>query len=64
MDLKLNNKTILVTGGSYGLGRSICEILAEEGANVGVNFRRYPEKADKVVRKIEASCGKAVAVHG
>lgn len=62
MNLKLQEKTILVTGGSYGLGRSICETLAREGARVGVNYRRFPEKAEAVVRQIETSGGKAVAL--
>ncbi len=46
------------------MGRSICEILAAEGARVGVNYRRYPEKVEEVVGRIEAAGGRAVAVHG
>src|SRR5260370_14393946 len=31
---QLNGKTVLVTGGSRGLGRSIVEVLSAEGAKV------------------------------
>jgi len=32
MDLQLGGKTIIVSGGAKGIGRAICELLAEEGA--------------------------------
>lgn len=32
MDLKLKGKVIIVTGGSWGIGKSICEALLNEGA--------------------------------
>jgi L-fucose dehydrogenase len=32
MDLHLKDKVIIVSGGAKGIGRAICELLAEEGA--------------------------------
>jgi 3-oxoacyl-[acyl-carrier protein] reductase len=63
MDLHLADKTALVTGGSHGLGRAICLELAAEGAQVIVNFRRDPAKAEALVDELRKTYGvEAMAV--
>lgn len=65
MDLGLADKVVLVTGGSRGLGKTICWMLAEEGARVAVNYRSRREEAESVVRGIqEESGGRAAAIYG
>lgn len=38
MDLNLKGKVALVTGGGTGIGAGICEVLAQEGVDVAVNY--------------------------
>jgi len=65
MDLNLEGKVALVTGGSRGLGKSICLSLAAEGAKVVVNYRQTADRAAAVVEKIKEDCGvETLAVGG
>jgi enoyl-[acyl-carrier protein] reductase III len=58
----LQNKIALVTGSSRGIGHAIALKLAEEGADVIVNYVRNYEPAEEVVKQIQAMGRRAIAV--
>jgi len=60
-DLFLNERIAIVTGGSRGIGRAVALELAARGASVVVNYNSSPDRAEEVVKQIEADGGKAVA---
>jgi 3-oxoacyl-[acyl-carrier protein] reductase len=51
MDLNLNNKIALVTGGSRGIGGAIAHALAREGADIAV-CARDPKALDEAARTL------------
>jgi 3-oxoacyl-[acyl-carrier protein] reductase len=59
---KLTGKVALVTGGSRSLGAAIAKRLAADGAAVALTYRASPEKAQEIVRTIEAGAGRALAL--
>jgi 3-oxoacyl-[acyl-carrier protein] reductase len=61
---KLAGKVALVTGASKGIGAGIAAHLGAEGAAVIVNYASSKDGAERVVKKIVESGGKAVAIQG
>jgi NAD(P)-dependent dehydrogenase (short-subunit alcohol dehydrogenase family) len=53
---------ILITGASRGIGAATAQLAAERGYSVCVNYRRNRDAADTVVRAIQATGSRAVAV--
>jgi NAD(P)-dependent dehydrogenase (short-subunit alcohol dehydrogenase family) len=58
------SQIVIVTGGSRGIGAATARLLGREKASVAVNYRKAKEEANAVVRDIEASGGRALAVQG
>ena len=58
----LDRLRALVTGSSRGIGAETATYLAEAGASVVINFRNKEARATKLVDKIVAAGGSAIAI--
>lgn len=58
----LQGKVVLITGGSRGIGRAIALRLAEQGADIVVNYVRHRRDAEATVAAIEEKGGDCLAV--
>ena len=59
----LDGKVAMITGASYGMGQSMAELFAEEGASV-VLTARGREKLDQVVEGIRPQKGHSSGKQG
>lgn len=59
---KLQDKVVLVTGASRGIGRAIALACAQQGADVAVNYATRPGKAEEVTAEIRQHGVRAVSV--
>src|ERR1022692_2396106 len=59
---RLKGKVAIVTGASKGIGATIAEHMAAEGASVVVNYASSKAGADAVVKRIAQKDGKPIPV--
>lgn len=64
MEIRFDNKVVIVTGSSSGIGKSTAIEFAKAGAKVVVHYNSNSEGADKVVDDITKMGEKAVAIGG
>lgn len=57
----LENKKVMITGGSRGIGRAMAIVMAQAGADVAVIYNGNKEAADKVCEEIRAMGRQAAA---
>ncbi len=62
MNLELQDKVVLVTGGASGIGRGISKACAGEGAIVVLTWFTSESGATETIASIEADGGKALAI--
>jgi NAD(P)-dependent dehydrogenase (short-subunit alcohol dehydrogenase family) len=61
MDLGLSKKSAIVTGGGSGIGKAVCLLLAQEGANVAA-VDLYRERASRTAEEIRQQGGQAIGL--
>jgi NAD(P)-dependent dehydrogenase (short-subunit alcohol dehydrogenase family) len=54
--------TLIVTGGSRGIGAAVCRLAARKGYRVAVNFHANEQAANTLVKEIEQTGGRAAAI--
>jgi 3-oxoacyl-[acyl-carrier protein] reductase len=59
--MDLDGKVALVTGGSMGIGTSICMDFAKNGADVALTYRKHGDEAEAIAEEIKAMGRKAIA---
>lgn len=60
--MKLNNKVVIVTGSSKGIGKETAILLAKNGAKLVINHSNSENEALEVANTIKANGGEAIVV--
>ena len=51
----LEDKTVIITGASRGIGKGIAEVFAQQGANIAFTYRSSDEKAKELEKELSAN---------
>lgn len=57
----VKDKNAIVTGGTRGIGREIARTLAQNGANIAINYRKYNEEVENLIEELKSFGVKVVA---
>jgi NADP-dependent 3-hydroxy acid dehydrogenase YdfG len=61
--MKLNGKSVVVTGASSGMGKAIVERFAKEGANI-IAVARRKERLDELAESLKDNVGRVIPFVG
>lgn len=56
------DQTVMVTGGSRGIGKAVCKAFALQGANVAFSYSGSSQAAEETARELREYGGKVLAV--
>jgi len=62
LNLNLENKTVIITGGSDGIGKETARIMSEEGAKVSI-FARNLQNLEKTKSELEKITSKKIDIY-
>jgi NAD(P)-dependent dehydrogenase (short-subunit alcohol dehydrogenase family) len=62
MQIRLDDKRALITGGNSGIGAAISKELSRAGAKVAINYINHQELADQMIQEIKDKGGDAITV--
>ena len=57
----VKDKNAIVTGGTRGIGREIARTLAQNGANISINYIKYNEEVESLIEELKSFGVKVVA---
>ncbi|MDR6515450.1 SDR family oxidoreductase [Chryseobacterium camelliae] len=62
--MRLENKSVLITGGDSGIGKAVSLRFAKEGADIAIIYHEDRERAEEVQKEIESMNRKCIIIPG